>query len=234
MRFLALQTNVELLKKQFIPEGEHEILTVTRHPIKFIADFFGKTLLVLLLTTSISFSLSFFSSSMPSSLTLALTVFILLFYLYQIVKSYIAWRYNFLIVTSEKIIIIHHESFLHQSINSIHLENIRNTGFISQFFGIFRCGILSIDLLELQGGSTQVLRLSYIPAPDTIVSAIEHAIALKQQKKIEMETPKEQEQKAEIIKESLKGEVQHPPKDPEPPKTELLQGETSQPVQQNA
>ncbi len=211
MRFLALQTDVELLKKQFIPEGEHEILTVTRHPIKFVTEFFGKTLIVLLLTTVLGLILEFLTSSLTQNIVYGLALIVVLSYLYQIVKSYIAWRYNFLIVTSEKLIIIHHESFLHQYVNTIHLNNIRSTRFESQFFGIFRCGILSIDLLELEGGSTEVLVLSYIPTPDTIASAIEHAIALKQQRKEGTDTPQEQEEKAEDIKESLEKEVEHPP-----------------------
>lgn len=229
MRFLALQTDIGLLKKQFIPEGENEILTVTRHFMKFFTEFFGMTSFALLITTTLSFGVQFLIGTLEPILVYGFIAIIFVFYAYQIVKSYIAWRYNFLIVTSEKLIIIHHESFLHEYVNTIHLDNIRSTRFESQFFGIFRCGILSIDLLELAGGSTQVLVLSYIPAPDTIASAIEHAIALKQQKQEGTDTPQEQEQKAEEIKEELEKEAENPPKSDESPQ-ETKPEESSPPV----
>lgn len=219
MKFLALQTDVELLKKQFIPEGEHEIVTVTKHPIKFFVELFEVTVGAFVFSSILFLALLTIDNSIGLSIRYSLYVLLLLTYAYQILKSYIAWRYNFLIVTSEKIIIINQRSFLHQDMNSIHLDNIRSSRFESQFFGIFRCGVVSIDLHELEGGSTQMLTLPYIPAPDTVASAIEHGIFLKEQRKKGTETPKEQEKKAEVIKESLQQEVEHPPTTPEPPPT---------------
>lgn len=210
MRILALQTNVHLLKKQFIPEGEHEILTTTRHPLRFILPFFAKTILYIASTFLLGFS-SFFLEGIDA-LTIILSVYLLCFlvYLYQVFKSFIAWRYNFLIITSEKAIIIEHRSFFYQNVQPIHLDNVASSKVESQLLGIFRCGIVYISLKEKEGsGSTREIRLDYIPHPAAVASAIENAIALKQQRKQGTETPQQQEQKVETVKETLK-EVETP------------------------
>ncbi len=232
MRFLALQTDIEVLKKQNIPESEHEIMTVRRHAAPFVLDFIWKTAAALTLVSvfglvAVPFLGSVGSSTVVDGLLSSFFLFVLfvllvLVYFYQIIKSYIAWRYNFLIITSDKIIIIDHHSFIHQDLTSIHLETITSSKFESQYFGLFRCGILHIHLQEREGqGSTRVVTVPRIPAPDVVASAIEHAITLKQQRAKGTESPAVQEQKAEVIKESLqeqtKEAVVSPPPLPEPP-----------------
>ncbi len=212
MRFLALQTDVEVLKKQYIPEGEHEIMTVRRHVVPFVMDFIWKTAVMLPIAAAIFMGFSAFSSFESLIISNGLLLIVAFSYIYQIIKSYIAWRYNFLIVTSDKIIIINHRSFLHQGMNSIHLDSITTSKFNSQYLGLVRCGILYLHLQEKEGqGSTRIITIPHIPNPDTVASAIEHAIMLKQQRAKGTETPAVQEQKAEVIKENLKEEVKEAP-----------------------
>ena len=211
MRFLALQTDIELLKKQFIPEGEHEIMTVARHPIIFIIDFFWKSFVAFALLVILAFVAPFFDSPAGRLTTVALIAFIMLGYLYELVVSYIAWRFNFLIVTSDKVVIINHRSFFHQRMNSLHIDDIRSSKCESQFFGIVRCGIVQINLEEKSGGSTKVTSIRYVPAPDLVASAIENAIAMKHQRAKGTETAEVQQQKAAVIKEELKQGVKEIP-----------------------
>lgn len=213
MRFLALQTDVEVLKKQYIPAGESEIMTVRRHVIIFILDYIWKTTVAI--TVAIILLIGFRSVGISVELLLlanVLFLILILWYVYQMIKSFIAWRYNFLIVTSDKIIIINHHSFFHHKMSSIHLDTITSSKFESQFFGLIRCGRLHIHLNEQEGqGSTIVVTIAGIPAPDTVASAIEHAIVLKQQRAKGTESLVEQAQKAGVIKETLEVEAKVAP-----------------------
>ena len=118
-------------------------------------------------------------------------------------RWYIHWRFNFLMVTSDKIVIIDHHSFFRQNVNSIHLQNIVRSQSESQFFGLFRCGIVELRLEEKVEGTARVFRMGYIPSQATVASAIENAIALKQRIAAGSETPKQEEKKVEAIKEIL-------------------------------
>ena len=207
MKFLALQTDIHALRKQFIPEGEHEIMTVAKHPIVFFAAFIWYTILFIIMSSLRLVTFFYVSDATGLMIIDVLSVIVFLLYLYQLIKAYVAWRYNFLIITSDKIVIVEHQSFLRQDVNTVHLENIKRSHAESQFFGIFRCGIVEIRLDEQIGATAQVILLRYIPAADTVVSAIENAIALRLQITKGQDTPMQTEQKADVIKETLQEQV---------------------------
>ena len=213
MRFLALQTNVEVLKRQFIPQGEHELLTATRHPLFFLLAFLWNTIVALgfLIVMWIA---SVYLEGMTSQIVIGLVLAAgMLVYVLSVITTYIAWRFNYIIITSEKILIIKHRSFIHQNVDPIHLDNLASTKFESQYFGIVHCGIVHIALKEKATGSTRQLIMPYIRNPDAVTSAIENAISLKQQKKPGTDTPQQQEQKVETIKETLQ-EIRKPASPP--------------------
>ncbi len=204
MKFLALQTNVGELKKQYIPEGEHEIMTVSRHPIRFVIDFFFYTVIVFVIGYGLSAGVLFWEGDQGALVFAGLLALLGIVYFFAILNSYISYRYNFLIITSDKIVVVGHTSFFGQKMDSVHLASILNTRFRTQFFGIVRCGILEIHMNELAGGGVmRTLVLPYIPSPDTVASAIENAMAMKSQKKPGTEGPLQQEMRAQNIKEEL-------------------------------
>lgn len=207
MKFLALQTDIDALRRQFIAEGEHEILTVARHPITFIVAFIVDTILYATAAFLIATSAAFITDTAGRTTVTVLFSICTLVYLYELLKAYIGWRHNYLIVTSEKIITIEHRSFLHQKVNSIHFNIIVRSHFDSQYFGILRCGTVKINLDEKLAGSARVITLRSIPAADTVVSAIENAMALHQQIAKGKDTPRQEESKTEAIKENLKEQV---------------------------
>jgi hypothetical protein len=218
MKFLALQTDVEVLKKQFIPEGEHEIMTVTRHPVIFVLDFIWKTAVFIIVIFFLSAAFAFFQNLANPFIFILFFVLLTLGYFYTIAVSYIAWRYNFLIITTDKIIIIDHYSFFRQKMNSVHLDMVLRSKFSTQFLGLFHCGTIYIHLDEKNEGSTRIVKVTTVIAPDAVVGAIESAIALKQQREPGTETIDEQKEKVEEIKETLEATTPEEPPSVDIPK----------------
>lgn len=111
MRFLALQTNVEELKRRFVVEGEQEILTTAHHPFAFIVATIKKTGAFLFFLAVCIAGLFILESAVTRGFMIALIAIGALFYAHGVLRSYIEWRYNFLVVTTQKLVVIQHKSF---------------------------------------------------------------------------------------------------------------------------
>lgn len=206
MRLLALQTDLGLLKKQLIPEGENEIMTVSKHPVVFVFDAVITTIIAAVLLFVLGWMAVEWNTTMGTAVTGGLFLLAACVYVYRIFSAYVTWRFNYVIITSEKVVIVDQSSW-RQNMDSIHLNSIVSVQVQSQFFGLLRCGIIQIRVGEIVSGQMRAAVLTYTPNPDTVVSAIEHAMALKQRRKQGMEEPEEQQSKAEAIKEELKQEA---------------------------
>ena len=190
MRFFALQTDLGELKKQFILENDQEILVTSRHGLIFFTSLLTATAVTLAVWAVLAMAFVFVGTA-----TLRLTIGVLaviaaVYELYAILHAYINWRYNILIITTEKIVIINQWNLFYQNVQPIHLNNVRSATCETQFFGIWRCGTLRINLQETVDNTTKEIVLPYIPQPDVVVSAIEQAISL--EKKKAREEPAEQ------------------------------------------
>jgi hypothetical protein len=131
-----------------------------------------------------------------------------IFFFYQAAKALISWRYNYLIVTTEKIVIVKHISFFHQEIYPIHIENILSTRTESQYFGIGNCGTLFINLEEkVGGGNSQHVCIPTLPNPSVIGGIIENAVVLKKQRVPVDQGPADQQQKVDELKEKAEESI---------------------------
>ncbi len=205
MRFLALQTDVNVLKKQFILQDEQEILTTTHHPFVFLFPAFGTTLIALPLIALIGYAFVAAPSTNLELLTGITLLIAMLVYGYLLFKWYIDWCYNFLIVTTDKIIVITHMSIFYQHVNPIHLDNLMSVKCESRFLGVWHCGLLHITLREKQKGGPNVdVVVHYIHKPETIASAIEHGMSLLQQKS-QIHADDQKSQQVEEIQQKVDG-----------------------------
>ena len=109
----------------------------------------------------------------------------LLFSFFQLLKHFVAWRFNSIIITSEKIILIQYKSVFYRDIDPIPLDNIISVRAETQFLGIFNCGILHFHLKEREAASTRELHFSYLKYAERYAGIIQKAIA---RDKHEMET----------------------------------------------
>src|SRR3989338_8345695 len=107
MKLLALQTNPAILKKNFLVEGEQDLLTTSRHGVIFVIGMFWSVLGTIAAVFA-SFGILFLfpdaaGAVLTSTILLILTT---LFFLVQLFRAYVDWRYNFLVITTEKVVII--------------------------------------------------------------------------------------------------------------------------------
>ncbi|MBI5794558.1 hypothetical protein HZA87_05795 [Candidatus Uhrbacteria bacterium] len=201
MRFFALQTDLGELKKQFMLQDEKEILVTNRHGIVFFVSLLKATAVTVAVWAVLVTAFIFAGTATLRLLIGVLAVVAAVYELYAILNAYIDWRYNILIITTEKIVIINQSYLFYQNVKPIHLNNVRSATCESQFFGIWRCGVLHINLQEMIDNTTKEIVLPYIPQPDFVVSAIEQAISL--EKKKASEEPEEQLPKIEEMQQKV-------------------------------
>jgi len=206
MRFLALETDYEKLKKQFIGEGEEELLSSIHHVFSFLIPMMWIFPLTVVLMVAAAVGVA---QGVVNALVAALLLFAWLFVaFFLMLNAFIRWCYNFLIITTEKIVIVHQHFLFSQKIHPIHIEAITSIQSASQFLGIGHCGILHITLAESIGATNAQIDIPYLPKPDVIVGIIEHANTLKKQRAPADKGPEEQEQKVQNVQEAGSEEIQ--------------------------
>lgn len=197
MRLFAIETNAEELKKKFIVENEEAVHVTHKHFLVFIVNVFWQTIVTAALTYVAMLGLAQGWMTMDiAAWTLGIWYVI---YLYFLSAAHVAWKCNFIIITTQKVVLVEQRSMFYQKINPIHFTNINNTRVESQFAGIFKCGILFIELkVGQQGGAHVQLKNEYVPKPNDIAAIIEHGIIMnekpikteeEQHKKEAMQTP---------------------------------------------
>jgi hypothetical protein len=207
MKFLALETDIEKLKKQFIVEGEEVLLTIPHHYFIFVFPFVLHTVF-----TVIAIALIIFVGMVVQGFWGLVTGGILfflwaLYYFYKISVGYIRWRYNYVVVSTRKVVIVEHRFVIYQNVFPIHLENISSTSFESQFLGFGGCGVLHLNLKEREGGSSRQINCPYIPKPDLVAGTIENAISLLSQKQEEGKKEGEQQEQIAAVKEKVEEQI---------------------------
>ena len=209
MKFLALETNPRKLSEPFVVEGEKELLVTSHHFFLF----FTRMILAGIITL-LAIGLGVLAATfLPLLVT---TIWILVwgcYFLLQFLRHFVAWRYNFLIVTSDKIVLVEHRMFFHQAITPIHLTDIFSTAIESQYWGIVRCGSLRIAFKELAAGKRKELVVSHLPNPGGIAGIIDNAIVLTEQKVKPTGEVAEQEHEQRMDAVAEKGKnIEEPPK----------------------
>lgn len=198
MKLLALEANARKIKKRFMVEGEEELLSSTRHVFAFLLPLLWISPLTVLFIVAwgagLAFGLDF----------LLITIILyawLLFALVMAMNGFIEWRYNFLVVTTEKLVIVDHRFIFSQIIRPVPLENVATLDSGSQYLGIGNCGYVNLHLSEVKQGTNTELRLDRLPKPDVIAGIIENARTLKSQRLPSDKGTQEQTQKVESIQE---------------------------------
>ncbi len=97
-----------------------------------------------------------------------------LFVFLNVFKSYIDWKFDFMVVTTDKVIIVDQTSIFRQEVKPIHLENIGGISSFTQFGSIFNFGGITIHLKEGLGGDQMTLR--YVPKAQEVSARISDVV----------------------------------------------------------
>ncbi|MSR87039.1 hypothetical protein EXS70_02600 [Candidatus Peribacteria bacterium] len=171
MRIFALETNIEKLNQSFLSPGEHIVLKARFHGFLFFVRALWATFLTIVI---IAIGVGATMSQIPASLSSpVLFIAWLYFVALSLLRSFIDWRYDELIVTNEKIIFVNQSSIIQQEIKQMNLENLASVKALTQYGGIFPFGKLHFDLKEGVGAG---LKLRFIPNAQRACSQISDCI----------------------------------------------------------
>lgn len=172
MRILALETNIDKIKRRFLSEGEEEILTAYYHGASF---FFAS--LRELLYTMILFGIGVVAWYMRAPMEFVvptLSIIWVVFVFFTIFKAFIDWRFDFIFVTTDRMVLTDQTSLIRQRIMPIHLENIASVTTETQFWDIFRFGRIVISLKE--GGGKERIILNYVPNAKGVAGRVSEVV----------------------------------------------------------
>lgn len=167
MKIFALETDVAKLNRSLVSPGEQIVLQARFHGFLF----FMRALLAGMLTMiAIAVGTVSGAAGMPMGIvTAALFVIWLLFVFRPLLRAFIDWRFDELLVTTEKVILVNQSSVIRQEIHQMNLENLASVKALTQFGGILPFGKVHFELKE---GVGEGLRLSYIPHAQRACSVI--------------------------------------------------------------
>lgn len=167
MRLFALQTNVNTLAKRFC-EADEKVHHITRyHGLAFLGAIVKNTFLTVLIAAAAGAAIWF---AAPIGLVLSVAAgmwFVLVFF--SILRAYLDWSYDVIIITSEKVIFVDQTSIFHRSITPVHVDNIGAIHTETQFANLLPFGILKISLK--QGENKEFVR-DYVPDVEQVAAAI--------------------------------------------------------------
>jgi hypothetical protein len=169
MQFFALQTDIDRLKARFLVPGEQEIFTVRRHGVSFLLHLL-RPLLVTLLLLAAAVALGVYGVLIP---LWAIVVFLAAWFLLAFngfLNAFINWRYDFLFLTTNKLVIVDQQSIIRNAVRSINLEEISVVVAETQWLNLFSFGKLHITMRRGEGEPETVI--SFMPHPDTLAGSI--------------------------------------------------------------
>lgn len=171
MRFLALETDINKIKEAYCHDGECEILFTRYHGLSFFFAILREIILTIVLF-GVGIAGWYFAWPM-GWLAWSLFLLWLIFVFYNVVKAYIDWLYDFIFVTTDKIILVDQSSFFHREIHPIHLENVGSVSTETQLWGLFPFGKLIIHLKEGLGDN---LVLKFVPHAGKVSSKMSDVV----------------------------------------------------------
>jgi hypothetical protein len=174
----ALETDVGKLKQRFLSAEESEIRTVHFHGFRFFLAIINDILAALLIGGAV-YGLLYAGVPMEWVISVA-AIFAFFLVFLPFLRAYIDWRYDFVLVTTDKVIIVDQSSLFRQKVTPINLENVASASAETQFWNLFPFGILQLNLKE---GRETPITLRYIPDVQGVVSALSDAITRFQRRK---------------------------------------------------
>jgi len=178
MHIFALETDIGKLKARFLSEEEREICMVFFHGFRFFLSVLRLTLWTFLIA-GIAMGLGFAGIALPWVVLGAFVVWLVSVAL-PLLRAYLDWRYDFILITTDKVIVVDQSSLFHQKVTPMNLESFANVSAETQFWNLFPFGILHCNLKEGVGSG---LNLCYIPHAHDVASRISDAITTFQRRK---------------------------------------------------
>lgn len=180
MKFFALETDTDALKKRFLTEGEEEVTTVYYHGLSFAFAMIRQTLFTVIIA---AIAIGAFISGVPPWGLLVTTFLVWFFFVFlNAFTAYVDWYYDFVIITTDKVVLVNQSSIFKQNIKPINLDNFASVSTDTQFFDIFDFGSVSLHLKEGTGAD---ITLKYIPRAEEVTAILADCVTKYQRRNIQ-------------------------------------------------
>lgn len=179
MRLFALDTRAfQIICKRYCTQGEIEVLITRYHWLSFLFRTFRELLitLVLLGLVAVAWSYDWPLAEIVGSAAALWVIFVLL----RVLKAFIDWRFDFILVTTDKIVLVDQTSIFHRQEKPIHLENIGGIAASTQFWDLFPFGKITIHLKEGLGGDA--VPIYFVPHAQEVAATIADVVTKYQRK----------------------------------------------------
>jgi len=176
MRIFALETDQRRIVHRFCHDhdGECVVLLSHYHVFSFLFSIARDIIVTVFLIAGLIGL--WITGPFPMESGMLMLVFVLwfLFVFLHIVKAYLDWRFDLIIVTTDKIILVDQTSIFKQEIKPIHVENIGGVSTFTQFWNILGFGGMRIHLKEGLGGKDYVLK--YVPHAEEVAGRVSDVV----------------------------------------------------------
>lgn len=179
MRLFALDTNaMETICRRYCTQGETVVLLTRYHWLSFLLRTFREFAVTLLLIALVALAWTY---EWPLAEIIGTVVSLwVVFVLFRILKAFIDWRFDCILVTTDKIVLVDQTSIFSRQEKPIHLENVGGVSAATQFWDIFPFGKITIHLKEGLGGDA--VTIYFVPHAQQVAATIVDVVTKYQRK----------------------------------------------------
>lgn len=179
MKIFALDTDIRHIKERFLAHGEREIFTATPHVFRFLTAVIREFIITVAILAVAIFVVSLDVLSWETVAVVSLLLWFVLVFS-GVLQAYLDWKYDFIFLTTDKLIIVDQHSLFRKAITPINLENLGDVVAETQWLNLFDFGMIHFALKEGQGPE---IVLKFMPHADKLVAMISQQITLYQRRK---------------------------------------------------
>ena len=183
MRIFALETDLEKLTRSFVPEEHALVRRVHHHWLIFFLKSL-KSSLISMVFIAIAVAMWLFVGFPGLYAAGGVLLLLLLFVFFPLMRAFIDWKYDVLIVTKDKIVVVDQSSLFRREVREMNLENVAAISTETQYWNIFPFGKIVVDLKEGHGNR---LILPFMPQADDISTAISDVLVQYERRKEQRE-----------------------------------------------
>lgn len=167
MQLFALETDADKLCQSVLSPGECVVQCVRFHWFRFAAKVCMYAAVTVVL---VALAVAATALKLPPVWVAGITFLLWFFFVFfRLLAAFIDWRFDILLVTPEKIVMIDQRSIFHRKVQQMNLENLASVHAETQFLNLFPFGKICFDLKE---GLGRAVCLSYIPDAERVGAAI--------------------------------------------------------------
>lgn len=178
MRIFALDTDTAKQRRQFLYADEKEVLFIRYHGIIFVLALckWGIVSAVLIALAGGALTIG-----LPWAWVSGVAAGLWLFFVFPpLLQALLDWRFDFTLVTTDKVVLFDQTSIFRQRVTPMSLENFATVSAETQWWNLFSFGILRFHAKE---GLGQEITLKYIPHAEEVATKIAEAVTIFQRRK---------------------------------------------------